>query len=229
MLKTARRAAMLAAATMAIGAVAPASAATITFSDLQSGSCAGGSNSVVSGGYTFTANTGNGIFICNPNVVGQNTSAAIVSANGLGVITFAPQNGSAFNLTSFDAGSRTADYNPSMAGYQSATGILVQGLVGANVVASTNFAFSGFTFGTFNLSSAFSGLTSARITATGPNTNAEFVLDNVTVTSAVPEPASWAMMILGMGAVGYALRSAKRRSNAKFDAKIKRMTAGLAA
>ena len=30
--------------------------------------------------------------------------------------------------------------------------------------------------------------------------------------SAVPEPASWAMMILGMGAIGFTMRSAKRRS-----------------
>jgi hypothetical protein len=47
-------------------------------------------------------------------------------------------------------------------------------------------------------------------------------------TGAVPEPATWAMMILGMGAVGFAMRSAKRRSDAKFDAKIKAITAGLA-
>jgi opacity protein-like surface antigen len=45
-------------------------------------------------------------------------------------------------------------------------------------------------------------------------------------TPAVPEPATWAMMILGMGAVGFAMRSAKRRSNVKFDAKIKAITAG---
>ena len=46
------------------------------------------------------------------------------------------------------------------------------------------------------------------------------------VAGAVPEPATWAMMILGMGAVGYALRSAKRRSEEKFDAKIKKITYG---
>lgn len=46
---------------------------------------------------------------------------------------------------------------------------------------------------------------------------------------AVPEPATWAMMLVGFGAVGFGMRSAKRRSDAKFDAKIKRITAGLAA
>ncbi len=43
---------------------------------------------------------------------------------------------------------------------------------------------------------------------------------------AVPEPATWAMMIVGFGAVGYSLRAAKRRSDQKFDAKIKRITDG---
>lgn len=59
------------------------------------------------------------------------------------------------------------------------------------------------------------------LSITGPGT--------ATIGAAVPEPATWAMMILGMGAVGFAMRSAKRRSDAKFDAKIKRITAGAAA
>jgi hypothetical protein len=46
---------------------------------------------------------------------------------------------------------------------------------------------------------------------------------------AVPEPATWAMMILGMGAVGVAMRTAKRRSDKKFDAKIQQIAAGAAA
>ncbi|MCU6454134.1 FxDxF family PEP-CTERM protein [Sphingomonas sp. A2-49] len=33
--------------------------------------------------------------------------------------------------------------------------------------------------------------------------------------TAVPEPAAWAMMILGMGVVGFALRSAKRKSKVR--------------
>ena len=37
--------------------------------------------------------------------------------------------------------------------------------------------------------------------------------DNVTVStlSAVPEPATWAMMILGFGAVGTMVRTSRRR------------------
>ncbi len=58
----------------------------------------------------------------------------------------------------------------------------------------------------------------------------EFQVGNVTnfavspVNGAVPEPATWAMLILGMAAIGYSMR----RSNVKFDAKIKRMTAAVA-
>lgn len=45
---------------------------------------------------------------------------------------------------------------------------------------------------------------------------------------AVPEPASWAMLIFGFGLTGYALRTAKRRSETKFTNKIKMIAAGLA-
>ena len=49
------------------------------------------------------------------------------------------------------------------------------------------------------------------------------------VPGAVPEPAAWAMMIVGFGAVGFAMRSAKRSSDEKFETKIKRIAAGAAA
>ena len=38
-----------------------------------------------------------------------------------------------------------------------------------------------------------------------------FKLERITVSAAVPEPTTWAMMILGFGFVGGAIRSAKRR------------------
>lgn len=60
---------------------------------------------------------------------------------------------------------------------------------------------------------------------TGQSVELPFAINGSAVT-AVPEPASWAMMILGMGIVGFALRTARRRSDARFDAKIKRIAAG---
>lgn len=57
-----------------------------------------------------------------------------------------------------------------------------------------------------------------------------FVTNGVgSVNSGVPEPATWAMMLLGFGAIGFAMRGARRRSDAKFDVKIKRIAAGLEA
>ena len=57
-------------------------------------------------------------------------------------------------------------------------------------------------------------------------TAADFGVDRVYATAAVPEPATWAMMIFGFGGVGVSMRYAKRRSDQKFDAKIKRITEG---
>ena len=42
----------------------------------------------------------------------------------------------------------------------------------------------------------------------------------------LPEPASWAMMILGMGVIGFTMRRKIRLSNANFDAHIKTITYG---
>lgn len=49
------------------------------------------------------------------------------------------------------------------------------------------------------------------------------------LVGSVPEPATWAMMILGFGLIGFGMRNGIRRSNVKFDAKIKRIVAGLGA
>ena len=59
--------------------------------------------------------------------------------------------------------------------------------------------------------------------------NASFAGTLSFAQSAVPEPATWALMILGFGIVGFGMRMAKRRSDVKFDAKIKQITYGAAA
>ena len=45
----------------------------------------------------------------------------------------------------------------------------------------------------------------------------------------VPELATWAMMILGFGVIGFSLRRVMRRSEVAFDARIKRIAAGIEA
>lgn len=86
--------------------------------------------------------------------------------------------------------------------------------------------FSGYDAGATALSSA--GL-SISLTGTSFATGDTLRFSVDTAASAVPEAATWTMMLIGFGAVGFALRTAKRRSDARFEARIQRITAGLPA
>jgi hypothetical protein len=69
-----------------------------------------------------------------------------------------------------------------------------------------------FTNSDFNFT-ALSGSTRVDFTLKGsPTASVDGLLDNVSV-AAVPEPATWAMMLFGFGAVGYSMR---RRSNLSY-------------
>jgi hypothetical protein len=72
-------------------------------------------------------------------------------------------------------------------------------------------------------SQLFTGSTAAPVLTTGTFTmledgDADFVstLTIDEVTAAVPEPASWALMIVGMGAIGYTMR--RRRATVRLQA-----------
>ena len=43
-----------------------------------------------------------------------------------------------------------------------------------------------------------------------------FEFDNIATVSAVPEPATWAMMIMGFGLAGSAVRNSRRKTAAAF-------------
>jgi hypothetical protein len=76
----------------------------------------------------------------------------------------------------------------------------VNPIANSNLVFSTaSFNFAG-TGGTTTLSFRSSGVD-----------NVDAILDNVSVSAAVPEPATWAMFLMGFGAVGYSMRSRKLR------------------
>jgi hypothetical protein len=78
-------------------------------------------------------------------------------------------------------------------------------LVGGGTVTQT-FDVSNASFQTYLFSGGFSGLTSLSWTAT--TETPQFANINV---STVPEPATWAMMLVGFGGLGAMLRSAKRK------------------
>lgn len=84
---------------------------------------------------------------------------------------------------------------------------------GSNPLSLTNAPAFGYTTYSYNL------------LATSASTNLQFDfrddpgfwgLDNVSVTAAVPEPATWAMMLLGFGMMGGMLRYRRRSTKVAF-------------
>jgi len=132
-----------------------------------------------------------------------------INAGTQTVTVGAGEEGNYFNNQFFDFGANSFSIR-SIANY---TGIYGSG---TNVLTLGSLdlgsPITGVTF-----SSVFSGVsvaytaTSATFTWTDQAIPATTYL-TATFQSAVPEPASWAMMILGMGAVGFAMRAAKRKS-----------------
>lgn len=68
---------------------------------------------------------------------------------------------------------------------------------------------AGFGFYSYSFTTTSAG--SLTFTQIGPSDNQGNILDNVKLSSAVPEPATWAMMIVGFGLAGSAVRSTRRR------------------
>lgn len=106
-------------------------------------------------------------------------------------------------------------------------------------VSWSSSAFNGLVFtnnsGVFSSILSETGIDPSRISVTGKrlaiNWNGMSFNsgDKVFLSFAsggVPEPATWALMILGFGAIGFAMRRAKIRSDVRFDEKIKRIAAG---
>lgn len=104
--------------------------------------------------------------------------------------------GGAFTLGSFDI---AASFSNNPASSFTATGFLAGLLVGTTSGELGNFAtFAGF------------GGNVDRVVFDGIGGGGGFELDNVVVNSAVPEPASWAMMLIGFGAIGASMRRRRR-------------------
>lgn len=93
-----------------------------------------------------------------------------------------------------------------------ATGALTRvGALGINVGARTSFDISGTANNTFVQAGNTLyrlNLTSGALTSIGTTDRTLFAL-----SAAVPEPATWAMMMIGFGAIGAAARSSRRKRN----------------
>lgn len=135
--------------------------------------------------------------MCNPGCASNGTTAFY--AFNESSVTFALEDGGLFSLSSLDAAQTfTGNDRPLNL---TLTGTGTGGIVTTTIVVD---ALAAERFATFTVD-GFTNLSS--LTITGSAAFPEFAIDNVLLSAAaVPEPASWAMMIAGIGVMGGALR-----------------------
>ena len=119
----------------------------------------------------------------------------------------------------------TTDYSFSVAPLSLAAGNYVFAF--QNV--TTQFAdYLSFGTGTSGAFTSFDGGNTFETGYRGAGSVVISVFGDDAVAAAVPEPATWMMMLFGFGMIGYGMRSAKRRSNEQFETKINNITYGIA-
>lgn len=193
---------------------ASAHATVIDFQDVNSGGCSFNGNLVQSRGFNFTGNPQDGnLFVCNANVIQNNTTPALINANSRSILTMVEATGAVFSLESFFAGGRTADFNPAgeVTGYSVATSIDIVGTLfgGGSVLASVVLdSIASYDFSQFSLPSTFANLVAVTFTAQGRGDTPEFLIDDIVVNTdrVVPEPGTLALIAGGLLGAGVARR-----------------------
>ncbi len=116
-------------------------------------------------------------------------------------------------LASFNAGSYTLTFD--LAGNQRGdVDKTTEISLGSFNTALTLASGSPFTLYTYSFTTTGGNLTFSDLP--GGNGNIGNLLDNVTI-AAVPEPASWMLMLAGFGMLGFALRSRRQTVTYSFD------------
>ena len=186
-----------------LGGVGGLQAGETSFNDFESGTTAG------IGGSGFVVIQGNPSGIgADPAVGGQGDFYLSVLGNGAAVFNFLGLEGGGAKRLGIDYGSADS-YNTFTLGLSNASSVSYNGTQLINFIANGNQA-SSLTNGrlTFN---PIAGLFITSLTIASSQAAAE--VDNVGVISAVPEVGTWAMMLLGFGGVGFAMR--RRTATAK--------------
>lgn len=187
-----------------------------------SGSGSAGTTGGPSLGITFSDNTITGVTQPNP---GANTNSA-GNPSGRNVIFFLDGDASTMNVAAgFDTGFSffySAAFNPGVINVYSglnSTGSLLASLA---LPITGNGAANPACFGTNFCPYAPIGVTFAgtAFSVDFAGTNNQIGFDDITLGSAiaggVPEPATWAMMIVGMGAVGATMRRRRAKVSVSY-------------
>ncbi|WP_294195782.1 PEPxxWA-CTERM sorting domain-containing protein [uncultured Sphingomonas sp.] len=171
-----------------------ASAATITFDDLPGSNRSPFTTSYSEAGFTLSYVSGS---IYTAKNFGNPTPDLYFSNSAAFDIT-----GGVFTLGSFDGAVASGFGDVSYA----ITGFLNGQNVFSRTVSTTRDSFTTLSPGAGNQSFD-------RVRFSMSTTSSSANIDNINVTAvrgAVPEPATWAMMIAGFGAIGFAMRRRQR-------------------
>lgn len=184
---------LLTAAAGALVAAVPANAAVVDFEGYGAVDLAFNPGTISYQGLDFTGNTGFAYVWDggSPNSNGSNNLILGFSPSDSIVIT--KTGGGLFNLSSLDL---------AISWYSGSSNANV--LVNGNPLGITN-SLTNYSLGLNNVSS---------VTITGLDTSDGYwTADNIVYSAAaVPEPSTWAMMLVGFGMVGFGLRSRRKQS-----------------
>ncbi len=176
---------------------------------------------------------------------------ANASTNGSNAVTLALAAGT-YNLsfvnnafTAFNRFGRSSGCNASGSsctfGFENSARFVIDGMTNlfgdGNASGGVGPQATGGYYSTAGQSFAASSNFKTSFTLTNPSSVSFYLFDDnlsdntggvSLAVAAVPEPSTWLMMLFGFGMIGYGMRSAKRRSDEKFETKIKNITYGVA-